>query len=117
MPGQRASVPPANDNRRSRKPIVCYEVDGLPQYDADFYQHLKQDLVKIEELVVPPRDGRSFKVPAGHFFRTGLLFRPGGRSRRPYRVSGGERKQRLPAEGSTTTCSAIVDEFELLVTT
>ncbi len=63
------SIPAASDDRRSKAPIVCYEVDHLPAYDADLYQQAKESMEKIDEVVVPPRDGRHFQVPAGHFFR------------------------------------------------
>lgn len=63
-------TPPADSHkRRSTKPVVCYEVDCLPTYDAALYQHARQSMEKISEVIVPPRDGASFIVPAGHFFR------------------------------------------------
>ncbi|GHB17278.1 hypothetical protein GCM10007094_00900 [Pseudovibrio japonicus] len=63
------NIPAASDDRRSKAPIVCYEVDHLPAYDAELYQQAKESMKKIDEVVVPPRDGRYFEVPAGHFFR------------------------------------------------
>jgi uncharacterized protein len=58
----------ASARRRSR-PIVAYSVDGLPPFDAAFYNGARADLTKISTLTVPPRDGRAFRVPAGHFLR------------------------------------------------
>ena len=55
--------------RRSVKPVIVYAVEGLPRYDAAFYKHARADLAKISETIVPPREGRAFEVPAGHFFR------------------------------------------------
>ncbi|OMH26642.1 DUF1989 domain-containing protein [Motiliproteus sp. MSK22-1] len=55
--------------RRSAKPVICYGVNALPAFDTDFYQQARQDMKKVAEIVVPPRDGGSFTVPAGHFFR------------------------------------------------
>jgi len=63
------NIPVDSEKRRSAKPIVCYEVDSLPAYDKEIYQHAKQSMQKISETIVPPRDGASFNVPAGHFFR------------------------------------------------
>ncbi len=63
------SIPAASDDRRSKSLIVCYEVDHLPAYDADLYQQAKESMEKVDEVMVPPRDGRHFQVPAGHFFR------------------------------------------------
>jgi len=55
--------------RRAASPIVCYEVDQLPNYDAGFYERVRKTLTKIDEVIVPPRDARAFNVPAGHLFR------------------------------------------------
>ena len=55
--------------RRSKKTIVCYEVESLPPFDEAFYQQAKDGMEKVSQVLIPPRDGKSFKVPAGHFFR------------------------------------------------
>jgi len=70
MSRYRQSTPPADaQQRRSAKPVVCYNIEQLPQYDHNFYQKARSELSKIDEVVIPPRDGAVFKVPAGHFFR------------------------------------------------
>ncbi len=65
------STNPPSDaaERRNAPPLVCYAVDQLPHYDQDFYNQARDDAEKIDEVLVPPRDGRTFNVPAGHFFR------------------------------------------------
>jgi uncharacterized protein YcgI (DUF1989 family) len=55
--------------RRARKPVVCYPVEGLKQPDMAMLARARETLVKTAEIIVPPRDARSFEVPAGHFFR------------------------------------------------
>jgi len=55
--------------RRAAKPVVCYEVESLPSFDMTLYQRARQSMRKVDEVIVQPRDGASFKVPAGHFFR------------------------------------------------
>jgi uncharacterized protein len=55
--------------RRAAPPVVCYEVDKLPPVDRPFYERVRQDLTKVADIVVPPRDARAFSVPAGHVFR------------------------------------------------
>lgn len=57
------------DARRASKPIICYNVEGLPAYPAEQYQLARQNLKKIDEVLVQPRDAETFLVPAGHFFR------------------------------------------------
>jgi uncharacterized protein YcgI (DUF1989 family) len=41
----------------------------LPPFDAAFYNAARSDLTKISALMVPPRDARAFRVPAGHLLR------------------------------------------------
>ncbi len=55
--------------RRARKPVVCYPVDGLQPADMAMLKVARETLTKTAEIIVPPRDARSFEVPAGHFFR------------------------------------------------
>jgi uncharacterized protein YcgI (DUF1989 family) len=55
--------------RRAAPALVCYTVDRLPAYDSLFYDSVRRDLTKISETIVPPRDARTFNVPAGHLFR------------------------------------------------
>ena len=62
--------PPADAARGRAAPAVsCYAVDRLPTYDREFYDLARRDLTAIAETIIPPRDARAFKVPAGHFFR------------------------------------------------
>ena len=65
----RTTPPPDAAERRAAKPIVVYAVDRLPAYDAAFYDKARAGMAKIGETIVPPREGRAFDVPAGHFFR------------------------------------------------
>lgn len=61
--------PPDAAQRRAAPPVVCYTVDMLPPFDASFYEEARRGMVKVHELTVPPRDARTFEVPAGYFFR------------------------------------------------
>lgn len=54
---------------KSRPAVVCYPVATLPQPDMDALSAARQSLTKTGEIVVPPREGGAFEVPAGHFFR------------------------------------------------
>ncbi|HXV24958.1 MAG TPA: DUF1989 domain-containing protein [Alphaproteobacteria bacterium] len=49
--------------------VVVYSVENLPPFDASFYNAARSELTKVSELMVPPRDARAFRVPAGHFVR------------------------------------------------
>jgi uncharacterized protein YcgI (DUF1989 family) len=55
--------------RRSARPTIVYSLDMLPPYDPAFYAQAREGLEKVAEVVVPPRDAKAFRVPAGHIFR------------------------------------------------
>ena len=62
--------PPADaEARRAAPVVVTYAVESLPPYDAAFYEGAREGMEKVDEVIVPPRDAASFRVPAGHFFR------------------------------------------------
>jgi uncharacterized protein YcgI (DUF1989 family) len=64
--GRSPQTPPPPDaaQRRAAKPLVVYAVDRLPVYDATFYDSARSGMMKIGEMIVPPREGRAFDVPA-----------------------------------------------------
>lgn len=68
---KRSSVPAPIDaaERRRQPPVLCYPVDTLPPANLDMLNRARQNLTKVGETIVPPRDGRTFRVPRGHFFR------------------------------------------------
>jgi len=55
--------------RRAKPAVVCYPVETLPEPDLAWLEQARVHLTKVDEVIVPPRDARSFTVPAGHFFR------------------------------------------------
>ncbi len=55
--------------RRAIPPVICYPVDTLPVPDLPLYDRARQTAKLSDTVTVPPRDARSFHVPAGHFFR------------------------------------------------
>jgi len=62
--------PPADaEARRAIDPVICYPVDTLPPPDMAAYAAARQTMELTDAVVVPPRDARTFRVPAGHFFR------------------------------------------------
>ena len=62
--------PPADaDQRRAAPALVCYEVDRLPPSGLELYQQARETMHKVAEVIVRPRDGACFEVPAGSFFR------------------------------------------------
>jgi len=63
------SRPADADARRALAPVVCYPVSGLPVPDMARYRAARATLTPTGEVLVPPREARTFHVPAGHFFR------------------------------------------------
>ncbi|MBG1233045.1 urea carboxylase-associated family protein [Aestuariivirga litoralis] len=62
--------PPTDaQKRKAVKPVICYAVDDLPKPDLSSYRAAREGWTKTSEVLVPPRDAKSFEVPAGHFFR------------------------------------------------
>jgi uncharacterized protein YcgI (DUF1989 family) len=68
-PSPLTQAPADADSRKSIKPVICYPVEGLPRPDLSAYRALRDDLERVETVVVPPRDAATWTVPAGHFFR------------------------------------------------
>ncbi len=56
-------------SRRKVAPVICYPVDSLAPPDLESYRAAREGWEKVDEVIVPPRDARSFEVPAGCFFR------------------------------------------------
>ncbi|WP_376096660.1 urea carboxylase-associated family protein [Roseomonas sp. CCTCC AB2023176] len=61
--------PPDAVARRRVAPVVCYPTDALPRPDLPAYRAARDGWTKVAEVLVPPREARTFDVPAGHFFR------------------------------------------------
>ena len=57
------------DARRMISPVICYPVDTLPMPNMAAYASARRTMELTEEMIVPPRDARTFRVPAGNFFR------------------------------------------------
>lgn len=62
-------APPDAAQRRARPTVVVYPLGTLPPVDLTLLESARQILQKIDEIIVPPRDARSFRVGKGQFFR------------------------------------------------
>ena len=65
----RCRTPADAEARRAIKPVICYPVDTLPPPNLAAYAAARKTMDLADVVVVPPRDARTFHVPAGHFFR------------------------------------------------
>ncbi len=63
------NIPSDAAARRAVPPVICYPVETLPRPDMALLDAARASLTKTGETLIPPRDARTFSVPAGHFFR------------------------------------------------
>lgn len=62
-------APKDAEARRAVEPVICYPTETLPNPDLALCRRARASAAKTAEIVVPPRDARCFRVPAGAFFR------------------------------------------------
>ena len=55
--------------RKSAKPIVCYPIDELKEPNLSILHVARKNLEIISEIIIPPRDAKTFEVRKGQFFR------------------------------------------------
>lgn len=65
----RITEPSDAADRRTRAPVVVYPNSTLPVVNLAKLAAASETATLIDHVIVPPRDARSFRVPAGHFFR------------------------------------------------
>jgi len=70
------SPPSDADARRAVAPVICYPTETLPKPDLALYLKARADMTLQDRIVVPPRDARCFRVPAGQFFRITSIVGP-----------------------------------------
>ena len=56
------------DNRIGANPVVCYPNENIST-NLEILHKARQHIKKINELIIPPRDAKTFKVKSGNFFR------------------------------------------------
>ncbi|MQQ09187.1 DUF1989 domain-containing protein [Epibacterium sp. SM1979] len=69
MTKQEITAPADAAARRAVAPVICYPNETLPTVAMDLYHAARETAQKVDEVLVPPRDARSFTVPQGQFFR------------------------------------------------
>jgi len=56
-------------DRINSKPIVCYPIDDLKETNLPILHSARNSLKNIDEIIIPPRDAKTFEVKKGQFFR------------------------------------------------
>ncbi len=70
MKVKKFSKKPENFKERSgTKPIICYPNNNLEDGNLKILQNARKFLKKIDEIMIPPRDAKTFNVKSGNFFR------------------------------------------------
>jgi uncharacterized protein YcgI (DUF1989 family) len=64
-----SKAPVDADARRAVNPVICYPLDTLPLPNMALYAVARKTMKLTDEVVVPPRDAKIFRVSAGNFFR------------------------------------------------
>ena len=63
------SLKPADiESRVGAEPVVCYPNDNINN-NLEILHEARKHIKKIDEVIVPPRDAKTFNVKSGNFFR------------------------------------------------
>ena len=64
------SKKPKDLNKRiGAKPVICYPNENLENENLNILHKAREFLEKDSEILIPPREARTFNVKAGNFFR------------------------------------------------
>ena len=61
--------PDDSKKRISTNPVICYPNENLENENLDILHKARKYLKKESEVLIPPRDAKTFKVKMGNFFR------------------------------------------------
>ena len=64
-----SSAPLDAKDRVNIKPIICYPIENLKDINLPILHNARKSLKKISEIIIPPRDAKTFEVKKGQFFR------------------------------------------------
>jgi uncharacterized protein YcgI (DUF1989 family) len=69
MPSIRPPEPADAAARRAEPAAIVYPAGTLPRPDMAMLERARQSMSKIDEIIVPPRDARTFQAARGQFVR------------------------------------------------
>ena len=70
MKTKKYSIVPLDAKERvNTKPIICYPINDLKEINLSILHSVRKNLKNIDEIIIPPRDARTFEVKKGQFFR------------------------------------------------
>ena len=70
MKTKKYSIAPFDAKERMNiKPVVCYPIDSLKEANLSVLHNARKNLKSMGEIIIPPRDAKTFEVKKGQFFR------------------------------------------------
>ena len=64
------STKPLDINERiGAKPVICYPKKSIEEKNLNILHLARKNLSKKKEVIIPPRDAKTFQVKKGEFFR------------------------------------------------
>ena len=64
-----SSKPTDINERIGAKPVVCYPNNNIDEKNLNILHLARKDMIKKNEVIIPPRDAKTFEVKKGEFFR------------------------------------------------
>ena len=64
-----SATPSDAKDRINAKPIICYPINNLKETNLSILHNARKKLENISEIMIPPRDAKTFEVKMGQFFR------------------------------------------------
>ena len=64
-----SSKPTDINERIGAKPVVCYPNNNFDEKNLNILHLARKDITKKSEIIIPPRDAKTFEVKKGEFFR------------------------------------------------
>ena len=55
--------------RMKVKPTICYPIDNIKETNLSILHIARSNLKNVSEIIIPPRDAKTFEVKKGQFFR------------------------------------------------
>ena len=64
-----STIPLDAKERMNVKPIICYPIDDIKETNLSILHIARSNLKNVSEIIIPPRDAKTFEVKKGQFFR------------------------------------------------
>ena len=77
MKSKKYSTTPLDAKDRMKvKPIICYPINDLKETNLLTLHRARKNLKSVSEIIIPPRDARTFEVKKDQFFRIESMLGP-----------------------------------------